>query len=434
MTSTQSEFDKIFDLCLERLQRGGESLSAILGDYPEWADELRPLLEASAWLIENKSVLDPRPSFVVASRKSLMTHIQAEGAHGGTSVQELTNKSFLARFWNRLTSPERTRVQRLTFQLAFAMVIVFVLLIGGSGLSSLAQGTQPGDSLYPVKIAFEQLELAFTFDAQTDISLHVEFAQLRTEEMQSLVNTGQFTYLRDVLANYRYHMDETLRLLADLVEDDPAVARTVALETHQIVFEGPHVLSDLAYTVPEQIFSGFGTALDESLAWVELMMGILDELEVEIEPQPTPGEVRVPTRTMVPTTTPPPRETASIGAVSTPTTAPSPTMSASPTSTSTQTPTSPSGWIPTSTSTQQPDPPSASNTPVFTLTSTVTFSPTPTTKISSPTATNPPATETSTATSPPPTASATSPPPPTPTATTPPPPPTSTPTDPPYPR
>jgi hypothetical protein len=50
--------------CLERIQFGGAKVDQLLWSYPEFADELCPLLDAAMWLMARKTALNPRPEFL----------------------------------------------------------------------------------------------------------------------------------------------------------------------------------------------------------------------------------------------------------------------------------------------------------------------------------------------------------------------------------
>ena len=59
MASDQSEYNKILQLCLDRLQREYLPIDEILSCYPDCSDMLRPQLEAADWLIRHKEAFSP---------------------------------------------------------------------------------------------------------------------------------------------------------------------------------------------------------------------------------------------------------------------------------------------------------------------------------------------------------------------------------------
>ncbi len=69
-----NEFDKILDECIDRINRG-EDLSTCLADYPEYAQQLRPLLQT---VLETKDtyLFEPSASAKRASRERLNTALE----------------------------------------------------------------------------------------------------------------------------------------------------------------------------------------------------------------------------------------------------------------------------------------------------------------------------------------------------------------------
>ncbi len=95
-----------------------------------------------------------------------------------------------------VSTPERARPTgwKTIFQPARSPMLLFgkimliaSLLLGGGGATVVAaQGSLPGDGLYPVKLIVEEARLALTADAQAQLNLRLELAQTRTQEMQQL--------------------------------------------------------------------------------------------------------------------------------------------------------------------------------------------------------------------------------------------------------
>jgi hypothetical protein len=66
----EKEFNDILDECLDRLMFKGDTVEQCLADYPQYADELKPLLEAS--LVTSRiSSLEPDQEFKAKARNEL---------------------------------------------------------------------------------------------------------------------------------------------------------------------------------------------------------------------------------------------------------------------------------------------------------------------------------------------------------------------------
>ncbi|HSF79598.1 MAG TPA: DUF5667 domain-containing protein [Anaerolineales bacterium] len=423
MAGTQEEFDRILEVCLGRLESGEATLETLLVEHPDQAAELRPLLETAAWLQTKSASLAPRPEFVSASRQHLVTRLQQEQVATTGLAARAPKASLLRRTRRWLVSASQPLNRNLLLQFATALVLFIAVVSGGIGTAFASQQALPGDVLYPVKISLEQAELFFSTDAENDARLHLQFAQLRSHEMQDLVALNRYLYLRDTLANYQYHINDAIRLVAEVASLSPDRARALALHAYKVIMEQPAILERLAQSVPERVFPGLATAVQVANGWRQAIESILADLEIESTPTPSVKEA-LPTVTNTATQTPSPTGNTSLDPLSIT------NGTSTPVPTATQTATT--GSIPVSTSTSTPKAGSTQSRSQATRTATattVTQTRTPTATVPAPTATRTlPPTLTSTS---PPTSTATSLPPPTSTATLPPPPPTSTATLPP---
>lgn len=121
-------------------------------------------------------------------------------------------------------------------------VLVLLLLVGG-GVASAAEGSVPGDLLYPIKTEVnEPLRAALTFNTEAKAKLQVEFAKRRLEEADKLSAKGG---LKDgaeaeIAGRLETHIKAAQQSIADLHDegkDDEAEAVKVeihtALQTHK---------------------------------------------------------------------------------------------------------------------------------------------------------------------------------------------------------
>jgi hypothetical protein len=74
--SFQEELFSILQTCLESLSDDEQTVDSVLRSYPGLRDQLRPPLEAAAWLFTKKTVLNPRPEFITNSRSNLVKYLQ----------------------------------------------------------------------------------------------------------------------------------------------------------------------------------------------------------------------------------------------------------------------------------------------------------------------------------------------------------------------
>ncbi|MEW6717701.1 MAG: hypothetical protein AB1345_09385 [Chloroflexota bacterium] len=141
-------FERILEDCLERLACGKASLEDCLRDHPEFAEELRPLLQAASRMKRGADV-QPSPEFKQRGRARLMAHLRAHP---------------------RRPVPARTRGLLPAYRLAVGLtVLALAVFVTGT---AFAQSAMPGDPLYGWKLASESAWRAVSPDpVGTDLAL-----------------------------------------------------------------------------------------------------------------------------------------------------------------------------------------------------------------------------------------------------------------------
>jgi len=158
------KFNDILDECLERLLAKGETLEQCLQSYPEQAAELKPLLE-TALATKRASAIEPRSEFRATARYQFHSALQ-------TIESKRPFFSWLPR-WATVVA-----------------IVLALLLAGGGGTVAAAAGSMPDESLYPVKIASEQVRLALTPSPLGKAELYASLADKRVTEIIHVANKG----------------------------------------------------------------------------------------------------------------------------------------------------------------------------------------------------------------------------------------------------
>jgi len=160
------EIETILDVCIDRM-RAGEELETVLGDYPEYADELRPLLETAAAV---EDLPPPGPS-VETINSALYEIGRREGIREKQPVQGISGK-ILSSPWIRT-----------------AVTAVLVVTVLFWGLSTVSADSVPGQVLYPVKQLKEHVQVLLTFGRNQKAELRLSFSEERLEELSELFRT-----------------------------------------------------------------------------------------------------------------------------------------------------------------------------------------------------------------------------------------------------
>ena len=165
------DFDDILNICLDRITRDGDTIEHCLETYPEHAAELTPLLRA-AHHVKKASSAEPRPEFQQAAKARFMSALAAkqQSSHDNKKKRSL-------QVWNWQ--------QRWA---TVAAAIIAILLIGGGTVTASANSL-PGDMLYSVKIATENVREFFTFSDEAKANLYIELAERRVTEVELLIES-----------------------------------------------------------------------------------------------------------------------------------------------------------------------------------------------------------------------------------------------------
>ncbi|HTP11434.1 MAG TPA: DUF5667 domain-containing protein [Anaerolineae bacterium] len=164
------DFDAILDRCLADIAAGRETIDSCLRRYPAQAGRLAVLLE-----LAERVQAAPPTQLASDKRRSLEMRLLKRAA-------QLRSNPV-----SQSTTP-RLSPWRRSFALALAAVIAVTLLLSTAVSASAA--SVPGDVLYPIKRAAEQVRLALTPDEQ-QVDLHLEFARQRLQELNVLQERGE---------------------------------------------------------------------------------------------------------------------------------------------------------------------------------------------------------------------------------------------------
>jgi len=146
----------------------GVDLELVLAKYPEYASELRPLLQA---VLGARRIAAPAPSANVVRRNRVKLLERA-------ALMQEKRQSGLGWFF----SLRRALV---------AFVLGLVFFTSSTRLVSAASNSLPGDSLYSVKRSWENITLWFAFDPEERENLEFEYENERLDELAELFADGR---------------------------------------------------------------------------------------------------------------------------------------------------------------------------------------------------------------------------------------------------
>lgn len=200
-------YAELLEACLQGLS-AGDPIPELVEPYPAQAYALRMDLVTASWLASQKPVLAPSGDFLVNSRRDLLGQIKAEKRRA--APPRAAPNFGLADFFHWLAG------NRLAFQLVSVMLILVLLLGSFSGVAFASQSALPGERLYPVKTAVEDVRLLVVMDPVSDAGLNLNFAGLRVNEMELLVAKAALEHLETPLVRYRYQVNSAMQDLSSL--------------------------------------------------------------------------------------------------------------------------------------------------------------------------------------------------------------------------
>jgi hypothetical protein len=210
-TSTgQEDLGLVLHTCLEKLESGEESIDTLLPRYPEIKELLRPPLEAALWLYKKSWLFDPNPAFVSASRNRLIGQVEEELGILFPARRNQTGS----------LSPSFQRWNTISF-VVYLSIVLLLLFIGIKTIGFWIGNSLPGDPLYRIKLANEQVQLAISFSEEMDVQLSIRFVERRMVEGERIILSGRESYLPLAILRFEAELKQANQNLSALTQVDP---------------------------------------------------------------------------------------------------------------------------------------------------------------------------------------------------------------------
>ncbi|MEM8859628.1 MAG: DUF5667 domain-containing protein [Chloroflexota bacterium] len=314
---SQLDFYTVLDHCIARIQ-AGEPLASCLADYPDFADELRPLLTISADLVEIEPLAQKAES---ANRgRDLMFAAFDE-------VEESKQTSaFGWLMWGWEAVKDKLFGQPSAGLGMVGRVAIAGLAIAASGgiVAGASANSLPGDGLYPVKRFIEDTRLSITLNAEQEAAYQNQLNDRRLREIQLLQEAGraaevEFSGQVESIAGNKAVIEGIEVQLSEAVLDQGlAVGEEITISS-QVDQAGIVIITGIEQQAPDPV----------------IVPAVPSETQTPTA-TPSPSPTKLPTVT--PTTEPTVTEVVPI-ATDQPTSAPTATATSSPTQTPTDIPT-----------------------------------------------------------------------------------------------
>jgi hypothetical protein len=251
------KIETILTNCIEEIRSGKSTLAECLDRYPSRRQELEPMLKIAL------NIREPQPlsldsNYKRNSKELLLKQIR--------NIKQKKSRSFSGIFSFGL--PPQFAWARVAVSVLI-MAILLSSLVGGTAYA--AQGSIPGDILYPVKITTENARLYVSGDDSDKVALSLEFSLTRLQEMNKLAtrNNGK-TEL--VLERYRDNLNAISRYLGRI--SDGLVFSDI-LESTLINIQNQVILCDNITDANPAFFAASSQAstmaINEQLSLLEIL-------------------------------------------------------------------------------------------------------------------------------------------------------------------
>jgi hypothetical protein len=182
----KSDIKLILPECLELIQHGA-SVDDCLQKYPEHASELRDLL-AVAQLTKSYLQRPLTPNTEMRIHQKVVTGLARDDLAG--------QRAKPAGWW----------LPRWATVVASVVLFVFV---SGAGIVSVAAGTVPGDTLYPVKTSTEHLQLSLTTSEAAKSRVHIRLAEKRIDEILRVLPSNHPEMVAGLSTQAKFHIEQS---------------------------------------------------------------------------------------------------------------------------------------------------------------------------------------------------------------------------------
>ena len=204
----------ILDRCIRQIETGKASVEQCVSRFPAYRRELERVLPLVARLTSARSV-KPSLEFRQQSQERLMRRLP---------IRPKRAASF------RASQGFVFQVQGRRVNMAWGLVLALVFsLVAGGGVVYASDQAAPGDVLYGLDRAIEDVQLDLTKDPSQVIRLQLDLAGERVEEIQKLKDGGDIALIGQALSDYGASISSALDQL-ELAPNQPEIESVIEVE------------------------------------------------------------------------------------------------------------------------------------------------------------------------------------------------------------
>jgi hypothetical protein len=258
----KTNFTIVLDNCLDRVRRG-ETVTAVLDEYPAYAEALAPLLTSAQFLYECDPVVMPTSAELAADQQQFEDQMAQllPLPVSNSPLMRLNDWMVTLLSWLKLNPINMKREQRKMGTLLLKATLILTILFGSvGGTAVMAAESLPDSPLYPAKMIMEEARLGLASGTTARAVLHLDLASERLREMERLMVNGT-TPDGALLERAEKHIEAAFGLAAEM----PAQQMAGVLVQAQTMFQTrTRAFTEIETAVPassEQMFNQAQTML-----------------------------------------------------------------------------------------------------------------------------------------------------------------------------
>ncbi|MBN1177773.1 MAG: hypothetical protein JXD18_01065 [Anaerolineae bacterium] len=174
----ERRIETLVEECLQQVHGEGD-VEAALQSYPHQAPELRPLLEMAVQTTHFYTDVPPPPGNLAAGRARMLEAAAQE--------KERARPVIMPVFKQRRVS--RMKLVFATRLIGMMLAVLLGLTTVGGGVALAANDSLPGEALYPVKTAIEDLRIGLTSNPEARVALALQLVDERIAEIEALTQS-----------------------------------------------------------------------------------------------------------------------------------------------------------------------------------------------------------------------------------------------------
>lgn len=247
----KTHFIDSLDSALKRVEQG-ESLTAVLHDYPTQAEDLAPLLQSADLLSECKPVIMPSQEELLADQQLFIDQIAQLPVPAVSPSPFVRLNSWMAHRLSWLgLNPNQTKKEHKNMGTLLLKATLILTIIFGSvgGTAVMAAESLPDSPLYPAKLMVEGARLSFASDQVEQAEIHLDIAAERLREMERLMVDSQMAD-NALLERAEHHLGVAFDLAAEMPVQEMA---GILMQTQTMVQTQTRAFNEIEDQIPVEV-------------------------------------------------------------------------------------------------------------------------------------------------------------------------------------